>query len=90
MLLCWQKAEGSQERPSFLPSVYRLLLTALCFLLSAYSYLSATSGSTFVARRAGIQQASSSAMTMNDRGSVALTLPKLQQRRHHLRQIGPD
>src|SRR5262245_19144122 len=45
----------------------------------AYSHLSATIGSTFVARRAGIQQASSattvssSAITMNVNGSVALT-----------------
>jgi hypothetical protein len=29
-------------------------------------------------------------MTMNARGSVALTLQKLQQRRHHLRQAGAD
>src|SRR5262245_8338389 len=29
-------------------------------------------------------------MTMNARGSVALTLQKLQPRRHHLRQVGGD
>jgi hypothetical protein len=33
MLLCWQKAGGSQERPSFLPSAYRLLLTATAFCI---------------------------------------------------------
>src|SRR5262245_43631809 len=49
-----QKAGGSQARPSFLSSAYRPLLTARCFLLSAYSHRSATIGSTFIARRAGI------------------------------------
>src|SRR5262245_52527337 len=42
------KAGGSQARPSFLSSAYRPLLTALCFLLSAYSHRSATIGSACV------------------------------------------